>query len=314
MSLATWSTNRIHLEAYVVPRIGHVPLQKLTAQTLDSLYDDLEESGSKTGEGLSTTTVLHVHRTLHKALKDAVRRGKLAVNVAAVVDAPKYSRAHTDVWDVDQLRAFLDHVREDRMYAAWLLFATTGMRRGEVAGLAREDLDLDRGRLRVNWTLGIVDNQVTWKPRPKSRAGERVMALDPATVDALRQHLARQAAQRLAAGPAWQARQLDARGQHRDDALFTWDEGSVISPERYSEWFVKACKAAGLPRPTARPSPHLRSVGLRNATGWHEVKVISQRLGHASIGFTLDTYAHVLPAADEQTANTLALHILGETA
>jgi integrase len=56
------------------------------------------------------------------------------------------------------------------------------------------------------------------------------------------------------------------------------------------------------------------TVGLRNATGWHEVKVISQRLGHASIGFTLDAYAHVLPAADEQTANTLARHILGETA
>jgi integrase len=43
------------------------------------------------------------------------------------------------------------------------------------------------------------------------------------------------------------------------------------------------------------------SVGLRNATGWHEVKVISQRLGHSSVGFTLDTYAHVLPSADEQT-------------
>jgi hypothetical protein len=69
--------------------------------------------------------------------------------------------------------------------------------------------------------------------------------------------------------------------EKKDDRVFTWDDGTV---------------------------------GLRNAAGWHEVKVISQRLGHASIGFTLDAYAQVLPAADEQTANTLARHILGETA
>jgi hypothetical protein len=56
------------------------------------------------------------------------------------------------------------------------------------------------------------------------------------------------------------------------------------------------------------------SVGLRNASGWHDVKVISQRLGHAGIGFTLDGYARVLPAADEQTAHTPARHILGHDA
>lgn len=201
------------------------------------------------------------------------------------------------------------------MYAAWLLFATTGMRRGEVAGLAVEDLDLDRARLLVDRTLGLVDNQLTWKPRPKSKAGQRVIALDPATVKALRQHLARQAATRLIAGPAWQSRQYDAHGQHRDDPIFTWDDGTIISPDRYSEWFRRVYREAGLRRIRLHDLRHTyASVGLRNASGWHEVKVISQRLGHASVGFTLDTYSHVLPAADEQTANTLASHILGETA
>jgi len=83
------------------------------------------------------------------------------------------------------------------------------MRRGEVAGLTREDLDLDEGQLRVSWTLGIVNNRLTWQPRPKSKAGERLIALDPATVDALRQRLADQAAERLAVGSRWPARQYD---------------------------------------------------------------------------------------------------------
>jgi integrase len=55
----------------------------------------------------------------------------------------------------------------------------------------------------------------------------------------------------------------------------------------------------------------LRVTSLASATGWHEAKVISQRLGHANVGITLDTYSHVLPAADEKVAHTLANVILG---
>jgi integrase len=53
------------------------------------------------------------------------------------------------------------------------------------------------------------------------------------------------------------------------------------------------------------------SAGLARATGWHEVKVISERLGHANVAITIDTYSHVLPAADAETAYTLAKLILG---
>lgn len=313
VSLATWATHRDHLRAHVIPRIGRVPLQLLTAQTLDALYDQLEESGGRRGQGLSTTTVLHVHRILHKALGDALKQGKVAVNVAGAVNAPRYARAEMAVWTVPELRAFLDHVQGDRFYAAWLLFATTGMRRGEVAGLTTKDLDLDRGAVRVDWTLGVVDNKATWKPRPKSKAGERVMALDPATTLALRQHLERQGEQRSALDSAWRDRQADWRGEARSGLIFTWGDGSLIHPERFTQWFRDHRAAAGLPRIRLHDLRHTyATVGLARATGWHEVKVISKRLGHTSIGFTLDAYAHVLPAADEDTAHTLARHILGE--
>jgi integrase len=112
----------------------------------------------------------------------------------------------SEPWSVAGLRQFLHHVRDHHMYAAWLLFATTGMGRGEVARLAREDLDLDKGHVRVSWTLDFVDNKPTWKPAAKSRAGERVIALDPATLDALRQRLADQAGERLALGSKWPSR------------------------------------------------------------------------------------------------------------
>jgi integrase len=50
---------------------------------------------------------------------------------------------------------------------------------------------------------------------------------------------------------------------------------------------------------------------MANATGWHEVKIISERLGHTNVAITIDTYSHVLPAADAATAHTLAKLILG---
>jgi integrase len=311
LGIGTWASYRTDIEAYVVPRIGHVRLQKLTADDLDALYDDLEESGGQRQQGLSPKTVANIHGVIHKALADAVKRGKIGVNVADIVDAPRSSRTRPQVWEANQLRCFLRHVSEDRIYAAWLLWSTTGMRRGEVAGLAHDDLDLDAATVRVTWTLGVVDSKPTWKRRPKSEASERVMALDPATVDALRTHLARQDEEREFAGPAWRRRQTDWRGNHRDDLVFTWADGSLIHPERFSKWFARHSSAARLPHIRLHDVRHTyATVGLANAAGWHEVKVISQRLGHASVGFTIDTYAHVLPAADADTANTLARLIL----
>lgn len=119
-----------------------------------------------------------------------------------------------------------------------------------------------------------------WKPRPKSDAGERVTSLDPTTVDAPRAYLAAQAEQRLQLGPAWQRRQADRLGQHRDDVVFTWPDGSMIPPALDRLWFLAASAAAGLPRIRLHDLRHTyASTGLANATGWHEAKIISQRAG-----------------------------------
>jgi hypothetical protein len=180
VAIGTWHTYRGDIRAYVLPRIGHVPLQQLTPQHVERLYDELEESGGRHGQGLSPTTVANVHAVLHKALADAVTRGHLIRNPTDAVEAPRPDKPDADWWTVEELRSFLTHVTDDDQYAMWLLFATTGMRRGEVAGLTWEDVDLDAGTVRVDWTLGVVDSKPTWKRRPKSKSGQRTMSLDPA--------------------------------------------------------------------------------------------------------------------------------------
>lgn len=312
VSAATHDAYRRDLTRYVVPRIGAVRLQALTPAQLDELYDELERSGRRDGTGLAAKTVANVAGVVHKALADAVKRGRIRRSPADAVSPPSAGKASTRWWSVQELRRFLVHVRDDDLYAAWLLLATTGARRGEVAGLVWDDLDLDAGRVRIDWTLGHVGHRITWKPRPKSRAGNRTMALDPATVAALREHRRRQAEQRLAAGPVWQESYTDWQELTRSGLLWTYGDGSPIHPKTLTERFLRLSDAAGLPRIRLHDVRHsYASAALASATGWHDVKIISQRLGHSSVAITLDTYSHVLPAADEQVAHTLASVILG---
>ncbi len=312
VSPATWDVYRRDLGRYVLPRVGGVRLQALTPSDLDALYDDLEREGGRGGRPLSTKTVANVAGVVHKALADAVRRGRLKRNPADAVSPPTARRPETNWWSVAQLRAFLEHVADDELYAAWLLFVTTGARTGEVAGLTWDDLDLDAGWMRVDWTLGHVGHALTWKPRPKSRAGERTMALDPATVSALRDHRRRQLEARMHAGPAWQEAYADWQGLSRTGLVWTFGDGSPVHPKTFYTRFLKHAAAAGLPRIRLHDVRHsYASAALASASGWHDVKVISQRLGHASVAITLDTYSHVLPAADEEIAHTLATVILG---
>lgn len=112
-------------------------------------------------------------------------------------------------------------------------------------------------------------------------------------------------------GPGWVDGEPDHLGTARTGVVFTWPDGRLIHPERISDWFERHVKDAGLPRIRLHDVRHgYATAALASASGWHEVKVISQRLGHASVGITIDTYSHVLPAADVATAHTLAKLIL----
>jgi hypothetical protein len=111
LGLQTWTTYRDYIANRVVPIIGSVPLQKVTGETLDALYDRLEEEGGRNRQGLAVKTIVNVHGLLHKAFADATRRGKLMSNPADATEAPNADRPGHQVWAVEQLRAFLEHVR-----------------------------------------------------------------------------------------------------------------------------------------------------------------------------------------------------------
>lgn len=190
LGIGTWQLYHDYIRAYIVPHLGAVKLQDLTPAMVERAYTELELRGGKRQQGLSPATLANAHGILHKALADAVRWSKVSRNVIDLVDGPRADKPDTAVWEIVHLRAFIRHLHDDPYYALWLLYATTGLRRGEALGLRWPDVNLDLQLAHVLQTLGSIHGKAVWKPRPKSEASARSLVLDPMTVAALRTYRA----------------------------------------------------------------------------------------------------------------------------
>lgn len=316
VGISTWDGYRVYLTAYVVPEWGGRLLRDVTGRDVNRLYDRLETSGKRRGGGLSGKSMANLHGSLSRLFKWALAQDPplVAKNPLVHVDAPKPGKAQREVWTAEQLGRFLVHVRQHHAEKAafYYLASTTGMRRGEIAGLTWDDLDLEDGSATVEWTLGLLDAQPIWKHQPKSEAGERTMALDPATVAVLREHKARQAKDRLAFGGAWQGSYTDAHGATRSGLVFTWADGSVVNPERWTVWMRDLCAEADLPQRSPHELRHsYATIAASQADSFADVIVLSRRLGHKTVAMTLDTYGHALPRQDVSMAKGVAELIMG---
>ena len=298
----TWTTYRIYAEAQVIPALGHIPLQALTAAHLNRLYANLAEHGRRDGRGgLKPKSVRHVHVLLHKALSDAVRWGLVARNVADAADPPRVPHQERGAWSAVELRAFLEATSEDRLAAMWLLFTTTGMRRSELLGLPWRAVDLEAtsGRLAIVQTVVVLEQRPVIVAEAKTATSRRQLALDPFTTAALKACRVQQLQERLAWGPAWTDTGL----------VFTREDGQVLHPERVSKRFTRLVRDAGLSPITLHGLRH--SYATAALAAGQPLKVVSERLGHASTSITANLYQHVLPSMDERTANAVANLILG---
>lgn len=281
---STWESYAGELQRNVVPHLGQVPLQQINAVQLNGLYAQLLLDGRRDGKGgLSPRSVRYVHMLIRKALKDAVRWQMLEQNPSDFADPPRLDPVagiHGAVWTPDELARFLKQAREERLYACWRLPPMTGMRRGEVLGLAWPAVDLDARRLTVVQTLIMAGGQVRLS-RPKTRRSRRVIDLDPGTVEALTEWRNQQQAESAEWGPAW---------SNESGLVFTREDGSPLRPDSWGgSMFQRLCDEAGVPRIPFKNQRHTHATHLLAAG--IPPKEVSYRLGHHSTGFTQDVYA-----------------------
>ncbi|HWL35371.1 MAG TPA: tyrosine-type recombinase/integrase [Frankiaceae bacterium] len=284
---------RGHLDHYLIPALGQYRLVDLERRP--ELIEEWVSSlavGMK-GKPLAPASVRRIYSTLRSALNSAVKRRMLSHNPALTVELPETVHYRPVVWDAQQVGVFLDAIQGHRLYALFALTILTGLRRGEALGLRWEDVDYDQGVLYVRQQVTAAGREIKVCP-PKTKAGERTVALSEATVALLRQHQARQRRERLQWGEAW----------HDTGLVFTYEDGRMVRPDSLTYVFRKLATDAGLPRIRLHNLRHT-SASLALAAGV-PMKVVSERLGHSRESTTSALYTVVVPAVARDAAERIA--------
>ena len=289
LAASTYAGYRRYVDKHIVPALGRTGLRRLRPHHLEALYDGLLHPRDERA-ALAPKTVLEVHLIIRGALGDAVRRGLISRNVALVAHAPRLRsipRMDQSSWTAEELRAFLRAAAGHRLFPALWVAAFTGMRRGELLGLRWEDFDEGAATVSVNRGLVAIDYEVH-ETRGKTPNARRRIDLDPTTVSV------------LTAWRGWQAAEQRTAGIETAGWMFTDGGGEPIHPHALSQTFERISRRAGVPVIRLHDLRHTHGTLL--ISSGVPVKVVSERLGHATSSYTIETYQHLLPGMQAQAA------------
>ena len=281
-------TYRGYIDNHIKPNIGKIPLGKLSSLDLQKFYKKLLSSGrveriesKKQSKGLSPKTVRNLHQIIASAMKLAREQRLIAADPTEGCALPKVERKEMKTLPVEQLTSFLREAKESGVFELYYVELATGLRRGELLGLKWEDLDLERGDLRVRRQIARINGEVVEAPL-KTKNAYRTLPLAQDTVDILK---------------------LQKKKVGSSPWVFPSPNGGPISPDSVGNMLHRVLKRAGLSRIRFHALRHtFATLALQNGV---DIKTVSGMLGHYSAGFTLDTYAHVTTAAQKEAARAM---------
>jgi integrase len=264
------------IRLYAVPGVGDVSLPNLGPLAVQRLYADLLE------RGLSAGTVVNLHLVLTQALGQAERWGMIARNPVASAQPPRPRRPEPTIVDLATAERLLATAAGTRFHLPVAIAISTGMRRGEILALRWSDLDAHLTVARVRRTLQTAGGRLQFV-EPKTKRSRRAVEL-PAF---LRPHLEEHRRQQI-------GRKASQPSSAEHNLVITRPDGRPVNPDTLSSGWYRFCRKHGLPNVRFHDLRHAHAT-LMLLQGVHP-KIVSERLGHASVGITLDTYSHVLPS------------------
>jgi len=283
---------RYTVNRHIVPALGSIPVQRLTAAQVQAFYAELRDAG----RGARTVQLCHLR--LSQALKQGVKWGTVTRNVCYAVDPPRSKAKPGQTWTADEARRFLVATESDALGHLWLLALTTGARKGELLGLRWQDLDLDRGTMTIRQAVAVHAGRVIFQ-QPKSKAALRTVTLPTEMVAALRSHRVRQANSRAAVA--------DFYTDH--DLVVATALGTPVHPSNVLRSLYRVMDHAGVPRISFHAMRHAHATWLIAAG--QPITTVSDRLGHARSSITLDTYAHVVARTRDESARAISGLLFG---
>lgn len=272
---------------HINPKLGDIKLRDLKPHQVQNLYT------KKLEDGVSPRTTRLIHAVLHNGLNHALKIGLVVRNVSDATTLPKVPRKEMKTHDDYQVRQLLQTAEGTRMRVLFRIAVTTGLRQGEILDLKWSDLDWQTGRLQIQRQAQRRKGEGIVFCEPKSASGRRVVNLGEKTIDILREHKEKQYRERMIAGDKWQ----------ENDLIFPSPIGTPQDWANILKGYKKCLKKAGL--------PDLRFHDLRHTAATLMLqqkinpKVVQERLGHADISLTLNTYSHVMPSMQEEAAEKM---------
>jgi integrase len=288
---STWDGYRRKIELHILPTLGRTAVRRLRPHDLEGLYERKlrPTDGSR---ALSPKSVLEIHQIIRGALGDAHRHGLVSRNAALAANAPKLRKlppVEPKPWTADELQAFLREAADHRLFPAFWISAHTGMRRSELLGLQWRDIDFDHATVSVNRGLLSIGYEKC-ESRGKTPRARRRIDLGPTTLDV------------LSGWRHWRQAAATASGVPLPKWVFSDSDGEPIHPQAFSQAFDRIVARAGVPVIRLHDVRHTHATLLLKERV--TPKVVTERLGHARVAFTLETYQHVLPGMQADAART----------
>lgn len=244
---------------------------------------------------LSNKTVLEHHRFIHTVLDQAEREMLVPYNAAAKASPPSVERKPPEYFQPEQIAAILEALEDEpeKWRVITHLLIVTGCRRGEIAALKWQKVDLERGRLEISANLCYSKERGIYETSTKT-GNVRFVNIPVETVALLKRYRASQAELQLANGDRWQD----------TGYLFTQDDGRPMNPTSITAWLNKFSRRRGLPH--IHPHSFRHSVASVLIASGVDIVTVSKQLGHAQVSTTGDVYAHVIEAAKAQATECIA--------
>lgn len=293
---ATFDDYKYLLDRYVSPTLGAIKLCDIHSIDIQKVYGEMLSE-----KELSARTVRMTHAVLSSAMKQAVRWHMLARNPCEFVDLPRMARKEMQALSPEEAGRFLEAAKTDKLGIVLAFALATGMRPEEYLALKWSDLDLHAGNATVRRTLIWRKGGGWYFGEPKTSRSRRTIPIPRSLVNELADYRRKQGESRLRKGADYQ----------NNDLVFASGEGTpILLRNLVRRHFQPVLNRAKLP-PTLRLYDLRHSCATLLLSAGENPKVVSERLGHASIVLTLDTYSHVLPSMQQAATEKLERILYG---
>ena len=279
------------IEKHIKPYLGNIMLEKLKPLDLQNFYERELEKGQLNGKGgLSARTVLAIHRIIHSALQQAVKWELIIRNVAEAVEVPKAKKYQAKYLDDKQTEQLIKKAENTDIYIPIMIAIYTGARRGEILGLNWENVDFEKGIIKIVDNLCATKDGLIIK-QPKTNSGIRTIAISKTLVRIIKKHKIKQIQNKMRLWKIYQDNNM----------VCCYEDGHLFNPKRFSAKFHELLLKNKL--------PIIRFHDLRHSHASLLVKLgvqpkeISARLGHSNIGITMDLYSHLYEETDKKVAD-----------